>query len=230
MLESLEFRRANGFTLIELLVVIGIILLLAAITIPVMSSAKASARHSVELNALRQIGAAGQLYSQQWDHFPTSARQLLPSHPQVKDLLVSPRDPYPDSLVQGLRRFSEGLDGKSYIPKDYRSSFVGFGDYLAFDAKEHYPDHHWNSAQAAIQATIELGKNGGWLVSYMPQAPETLEYMNNYWNGPVDRLTFEGSVIRRPNCRISYEHEGLRLLNLCLADLTRSEASSIWGK
>jgi len=65
-------RRSNGgFTLIELLVVIAIIALLAAILFPVFAQARASARASMCLSNVRQIGLANNMYLQDYDEvFP----------------------------------------------------------------------------------------------------------------------------------------------------------------
>lgn len=53
---------SNAFTLIELLVVIGIISLLISILLPSLSSAKQSAKKTVCLSNLRQIGTQSALY------------------------------------------------------------------------------------------------------------------------------------------------------------------------
>jgi prepilin-type N-terminal cleavage/methylation domain-containing protein/prepilin-type processing-associated H-X9-DG protein len=60
-------KRRPGFTLIELLVVIAIIAILAAILFPVFAQAREAARKTSCLNNTKQIGAAVQMYLQDYD-------------------------------------------------------------------------------------------------------------------------------------------------------------------
>jgi prepilin-type processing-associated H-X9-DG protein/prepilin-type N-terminal cleavage/methylation domain-containing protein len=53
-----------GFTLLELLVVLAVVVLLAALMLPVLSRSQASARRIRCLSNLRQLGLAAQMY---WD-------------------------------------------------------------------------------------------------------------------------------------------------------------------
>jgi prepilin-type N-terminal cleavage/methylation domain-containing protein/prepilin-type processing-associated H-X9-DG protein len=57
-----NYRTESGFTLIELLVVIAIICILAALLLPLLSKAKASAHSATCKNRLHQIGLALQTY------------------------------------------------------------------------------------------------------------------------------------------------------------------------
>jgi prepilin-type processing-associated H-X9-DG protein len=61
-----EQRRA-GFTLMEALVVGALIVLLAALLLPVLAQAREEARRVTCLSNLRQIGQAHLLYTQDWD-------------------------------------------------------------------------------------------------------------------------------------------------------------------
>lgn len=55
-------RNSSGFTLIELLVVIGVIAVLVALAIPVFGTIQERARVTQDMNNLRQLGLATQMY------------------------------------------------------------------------------------------------------------------------------------------------------------------------
>ena len=59
--------KARAFTLVELLVVIAVVAILAALLLPVISSAKESARHAVCVSNLRQIVLATLVYAEEHD-------------------------------------------------------------------------------------------------------------------------------------------------------------------
>ncbi len=69
----------RGFTLVELLVVMGIIALLAAILIPVVSNAKKTGTKATCMNNMREIGAAVIAYRQDKSVFPDPAQSVLQS-------------------------------------------------------------------------------------------------------------------------------------------------------
>jgi prepilin-type N-terminal cleavage/methylation domain-containing protein/prepilin-type processing-associated H-X9-DG protein len=63
-----NFQKRKAFTLVELLVVIAVIAILAAILLPVLSSAKNSARRTTCLNNLKQINLGVRLYADEHDN------------------------------------------------------------------------------------------------------------------------------------------------------------------
>jgi type II secretory pathway pseudopilin PulG len=131
-------------TLVELLTVIGIIAVLAAILFPVFSKVKRKARQTQCISNLRQIGAAVQMYNEDyngiypygvdpadkyapeiWDRYPEWQRQL-PTMPDVNDALA----PYIRSRDLWRCPSDIGYDWLdiAYVPLDAQpTSFRKFG-------------------------------------------------------------------------------------------------------
>ncbi|AMV40615.1 DUF1559 domain-containing protein [Planctomyces sp. SH-PL62] len=66
------FSRRSGYTLVELLVVVGIIGLVASITIPAVQAAREAARRATCGNNLRQLGLALHGYNATYSVFPSA--------------------------------------------------------------------------------------------------------------------------------------------------------------
>ena len=78
----------DGFTLIELLVVVGVIALLAALFLPTMTKAKASAKSAACKSNLRQLGLALNMYVIDHDKYPGNAAIYAgPVSNQRRDIL-----------------------------------------------------------------------------------------------------------------------------------------------
>lgn len=219
----------SGFTLAEILCVIGVLLVLATILLPVYARSKEAAVHTSELNNLRQLGLAGQLYNQEFGDFPTSGQQLSHFNPKVKNLLVSSRDPYPNTIVQGLRTYVASMASPTTIESDYRASYLGLGDYSSVYPHPSWPESFNNLMMARYTEMKARGQNAGWLVSFMPQGPVVQSDIMDLSRGKLDRLTFEGAVLRRQNCRLGTETGMLNMLYMCFADLNDKDAMFLWN-
>ncbi len=105
----MKCTRETGFTLVELLVVIAIIAILAALLLPVSSTAQAKARRTACANNLRQINLAVRLYSD-------DANDISPTA-QTTNRMVN----YYKTLVQsyvGLKGASSPQDKLFACPAD----------------------------------------------------------------------------------------------------------------
>lgn len=71
-------RCRRGFTLIELLITLGVLAILAALLLPVLTRAKESGRSTACLSNLRQVGLALQIYVDEHDNrMPTMFDALV---------------------------------------------------------------------------------------------------------------------------------------------------------
>jgi prepilin-type N-terminal cleavage/methylation domain-containing protein len=82
-------RVRDGFTLVELLMVIAIVAILMALLVPVLGSARASARRAACMANLRQTGVAIHSYASDYDN-------SIPIGPKAPPFL-SPADFYPST-------------------------------------------------------------------------------------------------------------------------------------
>lgn len=74
---STQTKRSSAFTLIELLVVIAIIAILAAILFPVFAQAKKSAKITLTLSNIKQLGLGARMYAADYDDMNAMTVQAI---------------------------------------------------------------------------------------------------------------------------------------------------------
>src|SRR6202453_5224698 len=92
-------RRARGFSLIELLIVIAIILIILAVPVPKLGSARMNANEMAVIREMQTINTMQTQYMSQFGRFATTLTELGPPTsggpgPQASDLI-------PSSLASG---------------------------------------------------------------------------------------------------------------------------------
>jgi len=85
-------RRRRGFSLVELLIVIAIILIILAIAVPKLSSARMQAQEMAAAAHMKTLNTAESMYLSQFGTFATSLAQLGPptsgnAGPSASDLI-----------------------------------------------------------------------------------------------------------------------------------------------
>lgn len=114
-------KARTAFSLTELLVVIGIIILLAALLFPVLSSAKKKSLEVPCTANLKQLGTAWQLYMQSNnDQMPLTIGQLRRSSPVIDSVLKCPADQWRGANAQETERNGKPI---SYRTLDQRIDF-----------------------------------------------------------------------------------------------------------
>src|SRR2546428_4474145 len=128
---------AKGFTVLELLVVVAVIAILAALLLPALSSAKASAKRTTCLNNLSQIAKGVHMYAGDFNQilFPITN----PSEPFWNPIAIyewTAYDPLTRSYV-GLKGAPSPQDKLFACPADTFYYGGTNGDYVLIPQSEH---------------------------------------------------------------------------------------------
>ena len=157
----------QGFTLIELLVVIAIIAILAALLLPALSKAKATAYSAKCKSNLHQIGIAFRLYLDDSQKFPPYVSQTATTYPPL---------PIWDGLLLPYASRTTNLfvcpAKRSFTPTEtYLRYHLSYG--YNHSGTGNYGEYIWDP-QARGVVTLGLGGgpgnyiNGGW--SLVPES------------------------------------------------------------
>jgi type IV pilus assembly protein PilA len=135
-MQQSRFRRrqgARGFSLIELLIVIAIILVILAVAVPKLGSAKMNANEMVVIREIQTVHQAQTQYMSQFGRFATTFNELGPPTsggpgPQAADLIPNSlaggeKDGYIFTLTATPQGYSLNVNPKVYNSTGRRTFF-----------------------------------------------------------------------------------------------------------
>src|SRR5579884_3349590 len=101
MFQAHPDRRRRGFSLVELLIVIAIILIILAIAVPRLSSARMQAQEMAAVAHVKTLNTAESMYYSQFGNFASTLAQLGP--PTSGNAGPSAADLIPGDLASGKK-------------------------------------------------------------------------------------------------------------------------------
>lgn len=180
----------RAISLLEVLAVFFIIAVLAGLILPLISTSRTRARGANDLNNLRQLGLAANLYHEQEGYWPRGTDNLVHAGLIPVTVCSFMNDPSRSGIANGIREKEDELPWAPIDkgPVSYRNSPAGFRDFAI------------NPVDAL--KWVEASTDGGWLVDFSTvhfpservrlQDPECV-----YCTGSYRRLGFDGAVIER---------------------------------
>ncbi len=165
----------KAFTLIELLVVIAIIATMAALLLPVLWAARASARRAACISNLRQVGMGCAMYAQDYGEFPPRLSSCNESYIRNGGVFVCPSDSArghhaPTPRLEGDGYLASGVS-YDYVPMWNRAQELGWWQPAPrfgrgkWDDLTPLADCHWHWARAFHADWWDNASNArGWVL------------------------------------------------------------------
>ncbi len=162
----------RGFTIVEMLLVVGIIMLLLAIMLPSLSAVQKRSRKMVELNHLRQIGMAWNMYANQYNDAALPGFLDYENGPQPVREAWRVRYEYPMPP-----QFGGGADGMSLtIPDEVSAPWTWrLGQY--FDYNPDILRGYSVDVQEGVQSLVDDAET----VAYQPAFGYNAYYVGGWW-------------------------------------------------
>jgi general secretion pathway protein G len=195
-------HRRSGFTLVEILVVLAIIAVLAAILLPVLSSAREKGRAAVCQSNLKQIGLGITMYTQDWERYPRGldaadkntpqiwngwpgAAQIMSETPYLHTVL----DPYiKNPQVWGCPSDSgyDFDDHTGYAIDARPTAFQKFGTSYSYRTELTLVDLMQDHVARPAETNVLNDSNGGWHGASV----------TNFWNGKRYNMLFADGHVK----------------------------------
>lgn len=186
---------ADGISLVEVLIMCGIVLVLAAIVLPIISRSKDRALAADDLGRLRQLGQAGAMYQELQGTLPFACAQLVQSGYVPAKLCQGTTDHTPKGIGAACDRMSPVDD--AYPDPGFRVTFVGLANVRVWPGAA-----SWKTWAEGSYNQLRDSPGFGWLVDNLRQSkangfagwshPEDC-----FFGGPYRRLLADSAVVVR---------------------------------
>jgi prepilin-type N-terminal cleavage/methylation domain-containing protein len=171
----------RAFTLIEVLVVTAVFCILAGLLYPAIVRAKEQGYRAADLSQMRQVAAAGAMYSDQFGEYPFRVEQLVNVKILEKRISKLALDPYPEGLEAHYLKSINTMAYLSASCPDYPQSFITVGDF---------------GFGGAQMAEILRRSDPGWAIAGIHG--NLASSSNSFWGDRYYRIGIDGSIRQLP--------------------------------